>query len=54
VDKSGPPTRSGEEVSSFTYAVFESYIPLAIGYLIITLSISLWIQSMEHRHRFET
>jgi polar amino acid transport system permease protein len=45
---------SGQEVSSFTYAVFESYIPLAVGYLIITLPISLWIQSMEHRHRFET
>ncbi len=45
---------SGQEVSSFTYATFEAYIPLAFGYLIITLPISLWIQAMERRHRFET
>ncbi len=45
---------SGEEVSSFTYAVFESYLPLALGYLVITLPIALWTQSLERRHRFET
>jgi len=45
---------AGQEVSSFTYAVFEAYLPLAVGYLILTLPISLWVQSMERRHRYES
>jgi polar amino acid transport system permease protein len=42
------------EVSSFTAAPFESYIPVAIGYLALTLPVSLWTQRMEKRARFET
>ena len=45
---------NAQDVGSYTYSTLESYIPLAIGYLILTLPISLWTQSLERRHRFET
>ena len=45
---------SAQEVNSYTYSTLESYIPLALGYLILTLPISLWTQSLERKHRFET
>jgi len=45
---------SAQNVSSYTYSNFESYIPLAFGYLILTLPISLFTQSLERRHRYET
>jgi polar amino acid transport system permease protein len=45
---------SAQNVSSYTFSNFESYIPLAIGYLILTLPISLITQSLERRHRYET
>jgi polar amino acid transport system permease protein len=45
---------NAQNVSSYTYSNFESYIPLAIGYLALTLPISLWTQSLEQRTRFET
>ena len=38
-------------VSSFTSRYFESYLPVALGYLILTLPISLWTQSLEKRAR---
>ena len=41
-------------VSSQTYSYFESYLPVALGYLLHTLPISLWTQSLEKRARFET
>ena len=41
-------------VSSQTYSYFESYLPVALGYLLLTLPISLWTQSLEKRARFET
>ncbi len=45
---------NAQEVNSYTYSTLESYIPLAVGYLILTLPISLWTQSLERKHRFET
>jgi len=45
---------SAQNVSSYTYSNFESYLPLAVGYLVLTLPISLWTQSLEQRNRFET
>ena len=42
-----------QEVQSFTYSAFETYLPLAVGYLILTLPISAWIQSLERRHHFD-
>lgn len=47
-------TQNAQQVNSFTYSTLESYVPLAIGYLILTLPISLWTQSLERRHRFES
>jgi len=45
---------NAQNVSSYTYSTLESYIPLAIGYLVLTLPISIWTQSLERRNRFET
>jgi polar amino acid transport system permease protein len=47
-------TLNTQNVNSYTSSPFESYIPLAIGYLILTLPISLWTQSLEQRNRFDT
>jgi polar amino acid transport system permease protein len=47
-------TLNAQEVSSYTYSQFESYLPLAFGYLILTLPISLWSRWLEERSRYET
>lgn len=47
-------TRAAQDVQSFTYSAFEAYLPLAVGYLILTLPISAWITSMERRHQYES
>lgn len=47
-------TQAAGEVTAFTYSAFESYIPVALGYLVLTLPISLWTQRLEKRAHFET
>ncbi len=47
-------TLNAREVNSNTFSTLESYIPLAVGYLILTLPISLWTRHLERRHRYET
>jgi polar amino acid transport system permease protein len=47
-------TFNSQNVSSYTSSPFECYIPLAVGYLVLTLPISLWTQSLERRSKFET
>jgi polar amino acid transport system permease protein len=47
-------TLAAGEVNSFTFSAFESYLPVAAGYLILTLPISLWTQRLEQRLRYET
>ena len=47
-------TWNAESVSALTYSTLESYLPLAVGYLILTLPISLWTRHLEKRHSFET
>lgn len=47
-------TLNAREVNSNTFSTLESYIPLAVGYLILTLPISLATRFLEKRHRFET
>ena len=47
-------TLNAREVNSNTFSTLESYIPLAIGYLVLTLPVSLWTRHLEKRHRFET
>jgi polar amino acid transport system permease protein len=47
-------TLNAREVNSSTFSTLESYIPLAIGYLLLTLPISMWTRHLEKRHRFNT
>ena len=47
-------TQAARDVNSATYSTLESYIPLAVGYLVLTLPISLWTRWLEKRLRFET
>jgi len=47
-------TWNAEAINSRTFSTLESYIPLAIGYLILTLPISLWTRHLERRHKYET
>lgn len=47
-------TLNAREVNSNTFSTLESYIPLALGYLILTLPISIWIRHLEGRNQFET
>lgn len=47
-------TQAGSNVNSFTASPFESYLPLAAGYLVITLPISLWTQRLESRRPYDT
>lgn len=46
-------TQSARDVNSVTYSALECYIPLAIGYLLLTLPISVWTRALEERIRFE-
>ena len=47
-------TWNAQQVSALTYSNFECYIPLAVGYLVLTLPITLWTQWLEGRTRYET
>jgi len=47
-------TQNAREVNSNTYSTLECYLPLAIGYLILTLPISLWTRYLERKLKFET
>lgn len=47
-------TLAAQQVNAFTYAAFESYFPVLAGYLVLTLPLSLWSQSLERKIRFET
>jgi polar amino acid transport system permease protein len=47
-------TLNAREVNSFAASSFESYLPLALGYLVLTLPISLWTRWLEDRSRYET
>jgi polar amino acid transport system permease protein len=41
-------------VNATTFRIYECYLPLALGYLVLTLPISLWTRRLEERHKFET
>ncbi len=47
-------TLNAREVNAYTFSTLESYLPLAAGYLILTLPISLWTRRLEQRHRYDT
>ncbi len=47
-------TKNARDVNSLTFSTFESYLPLALGYLLLTLPISWWTRRLESRVHFET
>ena len=47
-------TQAARDVNSVTYSTLECYLPLAAGYLVLTLPLSLWLRRWEKRLRFET
>jgi len=47
-------TLNAQEVNSYTYSAFESYIPLAVGYLLLTFPVSMGTRWLEKRFRYET
>lgn len=47
-------TNSAQQVNSATYSTLESFITLAVGYLLLTLPISLLSKKLEQRFRYET
>ena len=47
-------TYTAQQVNSATYSTLESYLPLAVGYLILTLPISLWTNTLGRKLRYET
>ena len=42
-------TLNAQEVNAFTYSTLESYLPLAAGYLLLTLPISLFSRILERK-----
>jgi polar amino acid transport system permease protein len=42
-------TMNAQEVNAYTYSTLESYIPLAIGYLLLTYPISFYTSTLEKR-----
>lgn len=45
-------TLNAQEVNAFTYSTLESYLPLALGYLLLTLPLSLLSRVLERRFHF--
>lgn len=46
-------TLAAQQVNSATYSTLESYLPLGIGYLLLTLPISAFSRSLERRFHYE-
>lgn len=47
-------TLAAREINSTTFSTIESYIPLAIGYLMLTIPISLLTNYLERKYKYET
>jgi len=47
-------TFAAQQVNSATYSTLESYFPLAIGYLLLTLPISAFSRLLERRFHYES
>ncbi len=47
-------TMQARETNANTFSTFAAYLPLAIGYLVLTLPISYWTRRLEERFRYET
>ena len=46
-------TLAAQQVNSATYRTLESYLPLAVGYLLLTLPVSVLSKNLERRLRYE-
>ncbi len=46
-------TMQARETNAITYATFEAYLPLIVGYILLTLPISLFSRHLEERFRYE-
>ncbi len=46
-------TMQAREANANTYATFEAYLPLVVGYLLLTFPISLLSRRLEQRYRYE-
>ncbi|HIJ88823.1 MAG TPA: amino acid ABC transporter permease [Desulfuromonadales bacterium] len=47
-------TLNAQEVNAFTYSTLESYLPLAVGYLLLTLPVSLISRALERKFHYAT
>jgi len=47
-------TKAADTINARTYATFEAYIPVAFGYLALTIPISLIAARLERRFRYES
>lgn len=47
-------TNSAQQINSATYSTLETYLPLGIAYLLLTLPISLFSKYLEKRFQYET
>lgn len=47
-------TNNAQQINSATYSTLETYFPLGIAYLILTLPISIWSKHLEKKFRYET
>lgn len=47
-------TLAAQQVNSATYSTLESYLPLALGYLALTLPVSILARHLEGKYRYET
>ena len=47
-------TNNAQQVNSATYSTLESFLPLAAGYLVLTLPISVWSKYLETRYAYAT
>ena len=47
-------TKNAQQVNSITYSTLECYLFLAVGYLFLTLPISLLTRWLESRNKFDT
>lgn len=47
-------TMAAREINANTFSTIESYLPLAIGYLMLTIPISFLTAKLEKRYKYET
>lgn len=47
-------TYTAQQVNSNAYSTLETYLPLAVGYLVLTIPIALWSRWLERRFKYET